>query len=146
MRELCRTWVGRLRDSLVTAHGEATALALLRRYGDAFPETYCETVPPARAVQDIRNLERVRTAPRFIADLDRSRRRRCALKLFQPERALLLSEALPLIENTGLKVDYMGGPYEIKFKDGSAPIYIHEFVGRPAPPALAEFRSYQARV
>ena len=39
VRDMCRSWGDRLRDALVDAHGEAAALALLRRYGDAFPET-----------------------------------------------------------------------------------------------------------
>ena len=111
VRELCRTWAGRLRDSLVAAYGEATALILLRRYGEAFPETYKDSVSPDTAVQDVRNLERVRTAPRFIADFSKTGDGRLRLKLLQPERPLLLSESLPLIENMGLKVDYMGGPY-----------------------------------
>ncbi|MDR3451094.1 MAG: NAD-glutamate dehydrogenase [Alphaproteobacteria bacterium] len=139
LRELCRTWAGRLRDSLVEAYGEASALVLLRRYGEAFPETYCETVPPPRAVTDIRNLERVRQHPHFIADLFDIGDGRLRLKLFQPGKPLSLSETLPLIENMGLKIDYMGGPYEITFKDESAPIYIHEFVGRSAQPSLVAF-------
>ena len=43
----------------------------------------------------------------------------------------------------GLKVDYMGGPYEIKLKDGSAPIYIHEFVGQTGGFALRRFYCHQ---
>ena len=139
LREMCRTWVDRLRDSLAETYGEATALALLRRYGEAFPEDYREAVPPARAVLDIRHLERMRASPRFIVDLDDENDGRMRLKLLQPERPLLLSEALPLIENMGLKIDYMGGPYEIKFKDGQPPIYIHKFVGKPALPLRADF-------
>jgi glutamate dehydrogenase len=139
LRELCRTWADRLRDRLVEAHGEATALVLLRRYSDAFPEAYRETVPPVHAVQDVRSLEKLRGSPRFIADLETASEGRMRVKLFQPERPLLLSETLPLIENMGLRVDYMSGPYEIKFKDGSAPVYIHEFVGKLAQPALVHF-------
>ncbi|MDE2030012.1 MAG: NAD-glutamate dehydrogenase, partial [Alphaproteobacteria bacterium] len=143
LREMCRTWSDRLRDSLSAAYGEATALALLRRYGGAFPQTYCETVPPPRAVLDVREMERVRAQPRFIAVLDDASQdvgaQRLRLKLFSPGRPLVLSETLPLLENMGLKIDYMGGPYEIMFKDGSAPIYIHEFVGVPALPSLAPF-------
>jgi glutamate dehydrogenase len=144
LRELCRTWSDRFRVSLVTAHGEASALILLRRYGDAFPEPYHETVPPARAVQDVRNLERLRLAPHLIADLDQVGDGRLRLKLYQPERPLLLSEALPLVENMGLNIDYMAGPYEISFKDGTPAIFIHEFVGRPAQPLLADFDRVKA--
>ncbi len=142
VRELCRTWSGRLRDSLVEAHGEARALELLRLYGDAFPQSYCEAVGPGDAVADINDLERLREGPRFIARIDEVEKGRAGgplrLKLVQPGQPLLLSESLPVIENMGLKVDYMGGPYEIKTRDG-APAYIHEFVGKPALPLCAPF-------
>ncbi|MDE1901341.1 MAG: NAD-glutamate dehydrogenase [Alphaproteobacteria bacterium] len=139
LRDMCRTWGDRLRDSLVAAYGEASALALLRRYGDAFPQAYQDSISPIRAVQDVRELERVRAAPRFVATLHDAQDGRLILKLFQPGHALLLSEALPILENMGMKVDYMGGPYEIRFKDDAAPIYVHEFVGRSALPSLVAF-------
>ncbi len=138
LREMSRTWSGRLRDSLVEAHGEAAALALLNRYVYAFPEAYRETVSSAGAVRDIRNLERVRVTPRFIVNIDEVGDGRLRLKLLQPHHPLLLSESLPLIENMGLKIDYMGGPYEVKIKDAT-PIYIHEFVGKPALPLSVPF-------
>jgi glutamate dehydrogenase len=138
VREMCRTWPTRLRDRLTEAHGEAGALALLRRYGGVFPKTYQNAVEPADAVQDVRNLERMRDLPRFIVDFDKTNDKRLRVKLMQPERPLLLSESLPLIENMGLKIDYMGGPYEIKLKNAT-PVYIHEFVGSSASPLFADF-------
>jgi glutamate dehydrogenase len=131
VREMCRTWPSRLRDRLVEAYGEAAALALLERYGDAFSVAYQEAVDPADAVQDVRNLDRLRKVPHLAVDLEKRADGRLCLKLLQAERPLQLSESLPLIENMGLKIDYMGGPYEIRLKD-SASVYIHEFVGTPA--------------
>ena len=49
------------------------------------------------------------------------------------------AEALPLIENMGLKIEYMGGPYEIKPIDSDKGVYIHEFVGKYAKDALTDF-------
>ncbi len=142
VRDLCRSWSGRLRDSLVEAYGEAAALSLLRLYEDAFPETYRESVAPADAVRDIHNLESGRLCPRFIARLDEVERGKAngslRLKLLQPGKPVLLSESLPLIENMGLKIDYMSGPYEIKVKD-SGSVFIHEFVGKPTLPLGAPF-------
>jgi glutamate dehydrogenase len=139
LREMCRTWSDRLRDYLVDAYGEAEALVLLRRYGDAFPQSYRDSIPPQRAVLDVRALERLRAEPHFIADLDDAGGGRLRLKLYVPDKVLLLSDVLPVIENMGLKVDYMGGPHEIKFKDNPIPAYIHEFVGQPAQTSHVDF-------
>lgn len=140
VRELCRTWESRLRDSLVETYGEGPALSLLRDYGDAFPQGYSKAVAPSDAVHDIHNLESLRHCPRFIARLDKVASGALRLTLMQPGKPLRLFESLPLIENMGLKIDYMGGPYEVKLGD-SEPVYIHEFVGDPALPLCASFEA-----
>ncbi|MFY9288820.1 MAG: NAD-glutamate dehydrogenase [Alphaproteobacteria bacterium] len=142
LREMCRGWTDRLRDCLVGEYGEATALALLRRYGSAFPATYRDLVAPPLAVHDIHNLERGKTldAGHLIVDLSPADDQGLQhLKLFQIERPIGLSNVLPLIENFGLKVEYMNGPYEIKPKDSSKSVFVHEFVGRPSHPLIADF-------
>ncbi|HUY68439.1 MAG TPA: hypothetical protein VMV79_03970, partial [Alphaproteobacteria bacterium] len=58
LRGVCRAWPDRLRDCLVAEHGEAAALALLRRYGDGFPPAYRDVATPQMAMRDIYNLER----------------------------------------------------------------------------------------
>lgn len=138
VRAMCRTWTGRLRDSLVEAYGEAEALVLLKRYADVFPKTYEENIEPGEAVFDIRQLERLRESPRLIVDLNKKNDGRLSLKVIQPERPLQLSESLPIVENMGLKIDYMGGPYALRLKDSST-VYVHEFVGAPALPLLGSF-------
>jgi glutamate dehydrogenase len=142
LRDMCRSWVDRLRDCLVNEYGEAAALALLRRYGNAFPSSYREAVEPAKALRDIQNLERGKAAlaTGLIVDLMQPDETGLLhLKLFQSERPITLSEVLPLVENAGLKVEYMGGPYEVQPKDISHSVFIHEFVGKPAHPGVAEF-------
>lgn len=143
LRELCRAWSDRLRDCLVSEHGEATALALLRRYGAAFPAAYRDVVQPAMAVRDIFNLERGKALvpARLTVDLSPPEPDTGVLhlKLYQSDRAIALSEALPVIENMGLKVEYMGGPYEVKPAESEKSFFVHEFVGRPANPLIAEF-------
>ncbi len=144
LRNMCRNWSDRLRDCLVTEFGEATALALLRRYGTAFPAVLLPSGRTGRrAVRDIHNIERGKAtlAEGLIVDLMKSEETGLLhLKLMQADRAITLSEVLPLIENAGLKVEYMGGPYEVHPKDSAKTIFIHEFVGRPARDSVAEFR------
>ncbi|MDP9127137.1 MAG: NAD-glutamate dehydrogenase [Pseudomonadota bacterium] len=143
LREMCRNWTDRLRDCLIQEYGEGMALALLRRYGEAFPVSYRDVVSPNGAMQDIQQLERGSklATPRLIATLSPPEADGVLhLTLFQPDRPIALSEALPLIENMGLKVDYMGGPYEVKPRDAGKSVFIHECVGRPAWPMVAEFR------
>lgn len=136
--EMCRTWTSRLRDLLVKTFGEAPALALLSRYGNVFPKAYQEAVDPADAAHDLRHLDRMRKTPQLVINVLQNNDGRLRLRLLQPERPLLLSESLPLIENMGLKIDYMGGPHEIKLKD-SASVFVHEFVGVPALPCCLSF-------
>jgi glutamate dehydrogenase len=141
LREMCRNWSDRLRDNLAEAYGEATALALLRRYGNAFPDSYCDVTEPATALRDIHYLERCKSANgRIIVDLTLNKDNRLHLKLLQSGHAIALSEILPLIENTGMKIEYMGGPYEIKPHDSDASIFIHEFVGHSPGRSIAEFQ------
>ena len=142
LREMCRTWRDRLRDSLSSVYGEASALSLLRRYGDAFPVSYREAIEPSLAVSDIALMERGKAAPTSTLTVDLSAPDESGLlhlKLFQLDRPITLSEALPLIENMGLKIEYMGGPYEVHPKGAATKTFIHEFVGRPASTLAANF-------
>ena len=65
LREMCRSWSDRLRDCLVAEYGEAAALALLRRYGEAFPAAY-------------RDVGRRRCAPCAIFTIWSAAKRHCA--------------------------------------------------------------------
>ena len=119
---------------------------MLHRYGRAFPPAYCDTTDPIEALRDIHHLEQLKSSndsddARVIVDLGKNEKNgRLTLKLFQPKRAVTLCEILPLIENSGLQIEYMGGPHEIKPHDLSMSIFIHEFVGRHAHPSIAEFQ------
>jgi glutamate dehydrogenase len=147
LRNMCRNWNDNLRDLLAKTYGEATALALLRRYGKSFPRGYCDATDPSIAVGDIHHLEKIRAAAAKNSDTSivdvrlNDKDGRLHLKLFQLSQPIILSDMLPLLENCGLKVEYMGGPYEITPEDGSNKIYLHEFVGRPAHTGLSAFQT-----
>ncbi len=140
LRELCRTWQDRLREKLVEEYGEARTLDLLRRYGKAFTSQYRNATHPDAAVRDLLAIEKTLAHGKFVADLsppdDAGVLR---LRLFRPDHPLLLSEMLPLIEDMGLKVEYMGGPYEVLPEGGTRTIYVHEFACRMAREATRPF-------
>ena len=143
LRELSRSWSDRLRDSLTVIHGEATALALLKKYAEAFSASYQENIEPAMAVHDIAALEGRRkvTKGQLVIDLFENKTDgKLHLKLSHADRPIDLSEALPLIENMGMRVEYMGGPYEVALKDGTTPFFIHEFVGSSKQKSIVDFK------
>ncbi len=140
LREICRSWTDRLRDGLVAQHGEVQALNLLRRYGAAFPSAYRERTNADIALRDIHAIERAQAGDRLIVKLSSPDEAGLLhFKLFQPGYPLVLSNVLPLIENMGLKVEYMDGPHEVAPQDRDRKVYIHEFVCRPGEPDIVDF-------
>jgi glutamate dehydrogenase len=118
--ETVRTWQDRLRDCLMEAHGEATALRLARDWGDAFPAAYQEDTSFADAVGDIATLERLAVTPDTLPmGLYRAAGQpdhKVQLKLFRALRPIPISDVLPSIENLGLKL-ISERPYEIVSRD-----------------------------
>ena len=143
LQGMSRSWADRLREALTTVHGEATALALLQKYGEAFSPAYRDNIEPAMAVHDIAALESRRrlTKGQLVIDLFENKKdNKLHLKLSHADRPIELSEALPLIENMGLKIQYMGGPYEVRPKNAGTVYFIHEFVGSSEQTPLVEFK------
>jgi glutamate dehydrogenase len=102
---IVRTWGDDLKDAIGRLGPEAGRLA--RIYLNAFPAGYAETFTPARAVEDIRRLERL--GPERPAAIDfycepgmpPGRVRAAIYCLGEPIR---LSERVPLMENLGFAV------------------------------------------
>ena len=131
-----RSWSDGLRDALIDTHGEEEGNRLFGAFGSAFPISYQEQVPARAAVPDVDRLDRLTRQP---ADL--------ALSLFRPledDQGLLrfkiarqgggipLSDALPILENMGLRV-IDEQPHELVAKDGSV-FWMHDFGMRPIEP------------
>jgi glutamate dehydrogenase len=129
-----RWWIDDLRDALVTADGETDGLALLARYGDAFPASYREDYGPKAAVNDIRRLAHLE------ADGDgiltalfhpvEAAPEELRLKLYKQGEPILLSAVLPLLEFLGMQVTDER-PYEIRTGDGER-LWLYDF-GLRAP-------------
>jgi glutamate dehydrogenase len=110
LREAVHSWSDRLKEALIESEGEEKGNRLYRVYGRAFPTGYQETVPARAAVRDILRIDELAQddAPlamslyRRLEDSDDIIR----FKLIRPDKPVLLSDALPILENMGLRVLY----------------------------------------
>jgi glutamate dehydrogenase len=125
--EAARTWDERLREALAEAHGEASALALLDRYGKAFPVGYMADVAPADAVADIARIEAAQAGGRLQMHLHLRAGEAVELRfrLYNRNHRIGLSDVLPMLEAMGLKVieeaQYAAHPH------GGEAVWIHDF-------------------
>ena len=131
--EAARSWSDGLRDALIDTHGEEEGNRLFGAYGASFPIGYREQVPARAAVPDVDRLSRLAAG-----------RDELALSLFRPLEndngelrfkiarrggGIPLSDALPILENMGLRV-MNEKPHELIAKDGSV-FSMHDFGMRP---------------
>ena len=132
--EISRSWPDRLRDALIEAAGEEHGNRLFEAYGRAFPASYQERVDARAAVPDIQSIDRLAQAG--AGDLTMSLYRRLEnppelirFKLIRRDQPVLLSDALPILENMGLQV-LSEEPSQIKARDGRL-YWLHDFGLRP---------------
>ncbi|MET0496836.1 MAG: NAD-glutamate dehydrogenase domain-containing protein [Steroidobacteraceae bacterium] len=120
------TWDDRLRQQLVESQGETAGVPTAERFSGAFPAAYQDDVSAAMAVDDIAQLEEV------IADYDRIVLRLVAgrdsivhLRLFRSAAPIVLSQALPILENMGFVV-LSERPYRITVR-GKHDLWLQDF-------------------
>ena len=128
MRAVSRTWADDLHDALLDHFGEERGTRLFQRYGEAFRADYRETYSARVAVLDVEKMERIEEGGIEMSlyrplEADEGRLR---FKLFQlGRRPVVLSDALPMLENMGLKVE---DEHPSKIKRVDAPrVWMHDF-------------------
>ena len=128
MRAVSRTWADDLHDALLDHFGEERGTRLFQRYGDAFRADYREAYSARVAVLDVEKMERIEEGGIEMSlyrplEADEGRLR---FKLFQlGRRPVVLSDALPMLENMGLKVE---DEHPSKIKRVDAPrVWMHDF-------------------
>ncbi|HSD60510.1 MAG TPA: NAD-glutamate dehydrogenase domain-containing protein, partial [Burkholderiales bacterium] len=133
-----RRWQDDLQQALVERFGEERGLALLMRYGGAFPAGYRDETPARGAVHDIEQLDALAGDGALRVHLYRLPEAppgALRFKLFQRGGAIPLSASLPMLEHMGVKVQDERS-YRIA-PEGAAPGWIHDFgmvhVGGAAP-------------
>ena len=127
LRAVSRTWADDLRDALLDHFGEEHGTRLFRRYGEAFRADYRETCSARVAVLDVEKMERMEDGG-IEMSLYRPLEAEEGLlrfKLFRIRRPVSLSDALPMLENMGLRVEEER-PSKIK-RTGAPRVWLHDF-------------------
>ncbi|QIL20699.1 NAD-glutamate dehydrogenase [Thermomonas sp. HDW16] len=126
LAEIVRDWRDELREQLVSRHGEEAGLKLANHYGRALPAGYIEEVSPAIAAADVDHLAALTGPDDLRLSLYRSRRKDGGLrfKLYRQLDDIPLSDALPMMENMGLRV-LSEHPYKVDAADGVS--FIQDF-------------------
>ncbi len=120
---IVRNWQDDLREILVDRHGEDRGVKLAQRFGRGLPAGYIDAVSPEGAAFDVECAARLRDLEDLRMDLYRAEAG-LRFKLFRYASTIPLSEALPLLENMGLRV-LSEHPYEMSLDGGS--IWIQDF-------------------
>ncbi len=114
-----RNWQDDLRERLIDRHGEETGLQLATRYGRALPAGYIEEVSADVAAVDVEHIAALSGPDDLRLSLQRSRRQNeggLRFKLYRLNDDIPLSDALPMMENMGLRV-ITEHPYRIEVSD-----------------------------
>jgi glutamate dehydrogenase len=132
LQAMLRGWRAAVESELASDGDASRAAALAMRFAEAFPQAYRATYGAAGAAADIRTLRTLtgEGGPRRAARLHRlPGEKGLRLKLYQREGAIVLSDAVPVLENFGFRVlEENPTPLE-----GGKLGYIHDFL--VAPPA-----------
>jgi glutamate dehydrogenase len=130
LAQIVRNWQDDLRDALVEAHGEERGLKLAHRYGRALPAGYIEQVTPVIAAADVECLASLSDPEDLRISLYRSRGEEGGLRLkfYRLGDDIPLSDALPMMENMGLRV-ITEHPYRIELagQDADGVAWIQDF-------------------
>ncbi|MFC7301926.1 NAD-glutamate dehydrogenase [Cognatiluteimonas weifangensis] len=130
LAQIVRNWQDDLREELVARHGEERGLKLAHRYGRALPAGYIEQATPAIAAADVQCLASLSGPDDLRVSLYRPQHAEGGLRLkfYRPGHDIPLSEALPMMENMGLRV-ITEHPYRIEIpgKDGDSVAWIQDF-------------------
>ena len=123
-----RSWQDELKDALVEKLGEERGLRLFGLYGSHFPAVYQDDIKAKAAVFDIEQMEALNDEDNLRMSLYRPKHSPTGylrFKIFHREQEISISDALPILENLGVRV--MGErPYEIRLADESL-VWIQDF-------------------
>ena len=127
LQAMVRGWEVAVEAELAKSEDPSRAAAIAARYADGFPIGYRHAYGPTEAADDIRVLRVLHAggAPRRAARLHRlGAEEDLRLKLYQRDGAIVLSDAVPVLENFGFRVMQEVPTALAKGKLG----YIHDFL------------------
>ena len=145
---IVKTWQDRLTEALEQAGPKTAALAA--KYHDAFSAGYAETFSPARALEDIRRIERLGADRPLAIDfyLEKAagtERLRAAVYRF--DEPIRLSERVPVLENLGFSV-VDERTYEVapRFGDMIRKVVLHDMVLEAIDGATIDIKRHDVRL
>ena len=128
LAHLVRNWHDEIRDILVQRHGAEKGHKLAARYARALPTGYIEEVTPWIAAADVEAAASLKVPDDIRLNLYRPRGKAgesgLRFKLFRYGSHIPLSDALPMMENMGLRI-LSEHPYVMELSGGN--IYIQDF-------------------
>lgn len=128
LSEAAKSWQDGLKEATVDFFGEERGNKIVLRYRDAFSAAYREAFTPMHALVDIEHIEALNGSDALGMSLYRplcASKQEVKFKLFRYEQTVPLSDALPILENMGLRV-IEERPYHLQFKDGTE-LWINDF-------------------
>jgi glutamate dehydrogenase len=131
LAQIVRNWQDELRDILIEKHGEERGIKLSNRFGRALPMGYIETVTPWIAAADVEAAAQLKDSHDVRLQLYRPRKKSdgtLRFKIFKMGAPIALSDALPMLENMGLRV-LSEHPYEMEIPGIN--IHIQDFQVEP---------------
>ncbi|OGT57074.1 MAG: glutamate dehydrogenase [Gammaproteobacteria bacterium RIFCSPHIGHO2_12_FULL_63_22] len=121
---IVRNWHDQLRERLIEIHGEEAGIKLANRYGKAMPAGYVESVTPDQAAGDVGQAALVDGVNDLRLSLYYAADGGLRFKLFRTGREIALSDALPMLEDLGLRIN-SEHPYVLELDD--ARVVIQDF-------------------
>ncbi len=127
IKAVTRNWRDDLANALNKVHGELVGSRLYRKYGHGFRADYREQYSAEEGAQDTAHMEVLSAQPLSMAIYKRPETpaNGFRLKLFRYQNPVPLSDALPILENMGLKV-IDEQPSKIKPEDTQR-VWCHDF-------------------
>lgn len=129
LQEIGKSWQDGFKEATLDFYGEERGNEIVNRYRDAFSIAYRDAFSPMHAVGDIEHIEALKESSASLRmSLYRSEcgfHQEIKFKLYRFDQTMPLSDALPILENMGLRV-IAEQPYELIFKDGRQ-LWINDF-------------------
>ncbi len=116
LRQISRNWKDDLYEELLELFGEEEGSHLFLHYKSAFPAGYVETFSPRTAAYDIQHFEKMEKPEHLRMSFSKpleSDNHHYRFKLYHLQEPIPLSDALPILENMGLRV-LTEQPYRIQ--------------------------------
>lgn len=120
-------WIEQLQIALIKQYGEKKGKVLFAKYQPALSISYQDDCSISMALADIVQIEQLSPEKLFQIDfyqLPEKTENPLHLRLFQYDKAIPLSDILPILENMGLRT-FDERPYKIRFKKTT--VYISDF-------------------